>query len=165
MNSFLLIAVSALVVAVGVTPLMRRAALRLGVTDKPNARKIHLQPVPLMGGVAIYFGVLLSMTLLRTFGGEAITQHAPDPERLVLALPCPLDDACVPGPCSYGWQGEAELVPRILEVARLDAAAVLVLNDAELAAETALASTTGAAPSRMLVLTIGFGPGGALVTT
>jgi hypothetical protein len=86
---------------------------------------------------------------------------------LVLALPCALDEACVPGPCTYGFQGEAVLVPRSLEHAQSRLAGVrihevIVLNDAELAAESALA-TGGATAARTLVLTLGFGPGGALI--
>jgi hypothetical protein len=82
------------------------------------------------------------------------------PLALVLALPCPLDDACVPGPCTYGWEGEARLVTAILERSGHSFREVLVLNDAELAAETALCRGRG---SSTLVLTLGFGPGGALV--
>jgi UDP-GlcNAc:undecaprenyl-phosphate/decaprenyl-phosphate GlcNAc-1-phosphate transferase len=57
----------ALGVAVGVTPLVRRAAHRLGVIDAPSARKIHANPVPLLGGVAIYLGVFVSLLLLGQF--------------------------------------------------------------------------------------------------
>ncbi|MFM1919214.1 MAG: hypothetical protein RLZZ303_848, partial [Candidatus Hydrogenedentota bacterium] len=32
---------------------MRRVALRLGVLDQPGERKVHQEPVPLLGGVAI----------------------------------------------------------------------------------------------------------------
>ena len=53
-TTFMLIFASALVMAIGGTPLVRRIALRLGVTDQPNARKIHVNPIPLLGGVAIY---------------------------------------------------------------------------------------------------------------
>jgi UDP-GlcNAc:undecaprenyl-phosphate GlcNAc-1-phosphate transferase len=59
MTSYLLLAFSALILAVGVTPLARQAALRLGVIDAPNARKIHAAPVPLLGGAAIYVSFLL----------------------------------------------------------------------------------------------------------
>ncbi len=58
MTSFLLIAASALIVAVGITPLMRRVALQTGTVDKPAARKIHANPVPLLGGAAIYLAFI-----------------------------------------------------------------------------------------------------------
>jgi UDP-GlcNAc:undecaprenyl-phosphate GlcNAc-1-phosphate transferase len=38
------------------TPLCAQVARRLGVLDRPAARKIHAQPTPLMGGVAIALG-------------------------------------------------------------------------------------------------------------
>lgn len=63
MPSYLLIAASALILAIGVTPLMRRVALRYGVTDQPNARKIHISPVPLLGGAAIYLAFIVTLWL------------------------------------------------------------------------------------------------------
>jgi UDP-GlcNAc:undecaprenyl-phosphate GlcNAc-1-phosphate transferase len=63
-SAYILIAASALLLAVGSTPLMRRAALRLGVTDKPDARKIHASPVPLLGGLAIYLSFIVALLLL-----------------------------------------------------------------------------------------------------
>ena len=62
-TTFMLIFASALVIAIGGTPLVRRIALRLGVTDQPNARKIHVNPIPLLGGVAIY-GAFIAALLL-----------------------------------------------------------------------------------------------------
>lgn len=56
-----LILITALALVVLATPFVRRLALRLGVVDAPNARKIHLQPVPLLGGVAIYLGFLVAL--------------------------------------------------------------------------------------------------------
>ena len=63
MSSFLLMAASALVIAVGGTPLVRYAALRLGILDNPSARKIHSAPVPLMGGAAIYVAFIAALAL------------------------------------------------------------------------------------------------------
>lgn len=59
MTPYLLLAFSALILAIGVTPLARQVALRLGVIDNPGARKIHAAPVPLLGGAAIYVSFLL----------------------------------------------------------------------------------------------------------
>lgn len=57
--AFILIGTSALLLAIGVTPLMRRLALQTGTVDKPAARKIHASPVPLLGGAAIYLAFIL----------------------------------------------------------------------------------------------------------
>lgn len=62
-TTFMLILASALVLAIGGTPLVRRAALRLGIIDRPNARKIHVDPIPLLGGVAIY-GAFIAAVLI-----------------------------------------------------------------------------------------------------
>jgi UDP-GlcNAc:undecaprenyl-phosphate GlcNAc-1-phosphate transferase len=62
-TTYLLIFASALAMAVGVTPVVRRVALRLGVMDQPSARKVHLEPIPLLGGLAIY-GAFIAALLL-----------------------------------------------------------------------------------------------------
>ncbi len=61
--TFMLIFASALVMAIGGTPVARHIALRLGVIDRPNARKIHVSAIPLLGGVAIY-GAFIAAVLL-----------------------------------------------------------------------------------------------------
>jgi UDP-GlcNAc:undecaprenyl-phosphate GlcNAc-1-phosphate transferase len=40
------------------SPLLRRLALYVGVVDAPSGRKLQKEPVPLLGGVAVYLGVL-----------------------------------------------------------------------------------------------------------
>lgn len=51
---------------------VRALALRVGMVDLPGPRKVHLQPIPLLGGLAIYGGVLLGACSL--FQGEARAQ-------------------------------------------------------------------------------------------
>ncbi len=51
---FLLAFGIALAISLTGTPLIRRAARRLGVVDHPGGRRIHLGAVPRMGGVAIF---------------------------------------------------------------------------------------------------------------
>ena len=57
---------SAIIVALLLTPvllwLLRRVALRVNFVDVPDARKVHLQPVPLVGGVVLY--VMAAILLL-----------------------------------------------------------------------------------------------------
>lgn len=64
MTPYLLMAASALVLAISSTPVMRLVALRFGVVDQPAARKIHANPVPLLGGAAIYIAFILVLFLL-----------------------------------------------------------------------------------------------------
>lgn len=42
-------------------PPLRKLALRLGFVDRPNNRKIHHKPIPLMGGAAIFVGCVVAM--------------------------------------------------------------------------------------------------------
>ena len=99
---------------------------------------------------------------------DALSAADTSEARLVLALPCALDAACVPGPCTYGFEDEPRLVQDALEHAESRLATcriheAIVLNDAELAAESALAIAGAVSHARTLVLTLGFGPGAALI--
>ena len=49
--------------SLGFTPVSRRIAMRLGVVDKPNQRKIHHDHKPMMGGLAIYGALVISLLL------------------------------------------------------------------------------------------------------
>ncbi len=44
-----------------VTPLVERIARRFGLVDLPDKRKVHEEPVPRLGGVAIYLGFLAAL--------------------------------------------------------------------------------------------------------
>ncbi len=60
---FIPILVVGFAASLGLTPVSRRIAMRLGVVDKPNQRKIHDDHKPLMGGLAIYGALALSLLL------------------------------------------------------------------------------------------------------
>jgi UDP-GlcNAc:undecaprenyl-phosphate GlcNAc-1-phosphate transferase len=64
MTSYVLILLASLVLAIGVTPLAKRVAHRVGMVDKPSARKQHTVPTPLLGGAAIFIAVILALVLL-----------------------------------------------------------------------------------------------------
>jgi UDP-GlcNAc:undecaprenyl-phosphate GlcNAc-1-phosphate transferase len=53
---------------------VRALALRVGMVDLPGPRKVHLQPIPLLGGLAMYAGVVLGVLFL--FSGPARAQIA-----------------------------------------------------------------------------------------
>lgn len=46
------------------TSAVRQLALRIGFVDVPAARKMHTEPIPLMGGVAIFGGAIIGFILL-----------------------------------------------------------------------------------------------------
>jgi UDP-GlcNAc:undecaprenyl-phosphate GlcNAc-1-phosphate transferase len=64
MTVYLLVFAGALVLAIGATPLARHLAPRIGVIDRPDARKIHRRPVPRLGGAAIFLAVIVAAVLL-----------------------------------------------------------------------------------------------------
>lgn len=53
----------ALLASLGLTVPVRRLALRFGMVDHPGPRKVHINPMPLLGGVAIYLGFVLAILL------------------------------------------------------------------------------------------------------
>ncbi|MGN1402428.1 MAG: glycosyltransferase family 4 protein [Bacillus sp. (in: firmicutes)] len=48
-----------------ITPLVRKLALYIGATDKPNHRKIHVEAMPRLGGIAIFVSFLLGIAILQ----------------------------------------------------------------------------------------------------
>jgi len=61
---YLLMALSAFALAVGVTPLVRKLAVRIGIVDQPSARKIHSKAIPLLGGAALYLAFIITLVIL-----------------------------------------------------------------------------------------------------
>jgi UDP-GlcNAc:undecaprenyl-phosphate GlcNAc-1-phosphate transferase len=49
--------------SLGLTAPVRQFALRVGLVDKPGPRKVHLKPIPLLGGIAIYLGFAAAILL------------------------------------------------------------------------------------------------------
>lgn len=59
-------------------PMARRIAVACGALDKPNARKVHQVPMPLWGGLAVFFGFVIALGLMLAFSTplrEALTQR------------------------------------------------------------------------------------------
>src|SRR6266852_9178075 len=72
MTAVLIAFTFALLASMGLTVPVRQLALRVGMVDHPGPRKVHVQPMPLLGGLAIYLGVLIA--LLVSMDGPALTQ-------------------------------------------------------------------------------------------
>lgn len=62
---FLLVAACALVSCLLLTPLVRRLAVRVGAVDVPHDRKVHEEPTPTLGGVAIMLSVIVAVLVGR----------------------------------------------------------------------------------------------------
>src|SRR5712692_1993361 len=74
MSTGLLAFFIALFASMVLTVPVRALALRVGMVDLPGPRKVHLQPIPLLGGVAMYGAVILA--ILFAFDGAARAQSA-----------------------------------------------------------------------------------------
>jgi UDP-GlcNAc:undecaprenyl-phosphate GlcNAc-1-phosphate transferase len=61
---YLIVFAGVLVMAIGLTPIARRLAPQLGFMDQPSARKVHNQPVPRVGGVAIFLAVIAAAVVV-----------------------------------------------------------------------------------------------------
>ncbi|GGM32262.1 undecaprenyl-phosphate alpha-N-acetylglucosaminyl 1-phosphate transferase [Paraliobacillus quinghaiensis] len=60
-TGFLLSAITAIVI----TPLIKKLAIKLGATDRPDYRKKHTEEMPRLGGLAIVVGVAVGLTYLQ----------------------------------------------------------------------------------------------------
>jgi len=62
----------ALIASLTLTVPVRSLALRVGMVDLPGRRKVHVEPIPLLGGLAMYGGVMLAIVF--AFDGAARAQ-------------------------------------------------------------------------------------------
>ncbi len=62
MFTFLIIFLIALTITAASIPWVRRFALRVGFVDAPASRKLHKDPIPMLGGVAIFAGAILAVS-------------------------------------------------------------------------------------------------------
>jgi len=64
MITYILVFAGALVLAMAMTPMARWLAPRMGMMDRPDARKLHQTPVPRLGGAAIYLAFIVAALIL-----------------------------------------------------------------------------------------------------
>ncbi|MEN7549953.1 MraY family glycosyltransferase [Rapidithrix thailandica] len=63
----LITGVSALIVGLILVPRLKRWAVKVKLVDKPNHRKLHTEPIPLVGGIAIAIASFLTLLLSEAF--------------------------------------------------------------------------------------------------
>jgi hypothetical protein len=98
------------------------------------------------------------------FLAEALATAEPVDGRAVLALPCEISDDGALAGCTYCWDSpDGALIGDLAREAGLSPGRVLVMNDAELAAVAADRDPRLPRAAVVLVLTLGFGVGGALL--
>ena len=77
----LIVFLAAAAVSLLATPLARRLAIRLRILDRPEARKMHQEAMPLLGGLAVAAGFAAGCLL-----AAALPGHRALPETPVLGL-------------------------------------------------------------------------------
>jgi UDP-GlcNAc:undecaprenyl-phosphate GlcNAc-1-phosphate transferase len=66
MSKFIPIILASGLISFIVTPLMRRLAASIDFVDNPERRKLHVTPMPMLGGLAIYFGLVAATVMTDT---------------------------------------------------------------------------------------------------
>lgn len=100
----------------GITPLVKKLAYKVGATDQPNVRKVHQKIMPRLGGLAIYIGFIAGFLILRPedpYAGAIILGSA------VILLTGMADDIF-------------ELSPRLKLLGQLTAAFTVVLGGVQI---------------------------------
>lgn len=59
--------VLALGLALGLTPLVKKFAFKIGAVDVPNARKVHTRIMPRLGGLGIYISAIATLLVILPF--------------------------------------------------------------------------------------------------
>lgn len=76
----------ALVVALALTPVAMRLALRLGAVSHPDERRVHTAPTPLMGGAAVCAGLLVASIVMVDWTSAGRGYQLRDQEQLIAML-------------------------------------------------------------------------------
>jgi UDP-GlcNAc:undecaprenyl-phosphate/decaprenyl-phosphate GlcNAc-1-phosphate transferase len=63
MSGYAVVFVVAAIVTFLATPLVRRYVIRVGAVYQPNDRTVHTTPLPTLGGIAIYVGLVASLAV------------------------------------------------------------------------------------------------------
>lgn len=63
MSKFIPIILASGFISFIMTPLVAKLAKSIGFVDRPAARKLHVTPVPMLGGLAIYVGLIAAVTM------------------------------------------------------------------------------------------------------
>lgn len=53
--------------ALALTPLVKKFAVRIGAMDTPNARKVHTRIMPRLGGLGIFLAFIITVAALLPF--------------------------------------------------------------------------------------------------
>ncbi len=121
LNSYAIVFVSAFLVTLLATPVVRMLALRANVTDLPdNLRKAHTRPIPHLGGIAVFLGLLVALAVSYLQADPIAARFRPVPIAIVLGMVA----ITVTGLADdiWGWD------PRLKVAGQLVAAAALAME-------------------------------------
>lgn len=64
MNNLYILAIISIIISAALTPLVKRFAVKIKAIDIPkDNRRVHKKPIPLLGGLAIYFSFVITVIL------------------------------------------------------------------------------------------------------
>jgi len=122
LNNYTPLFIVAFVVTLLATPLVRRAAMAANIVDRPDAnRKAHRQPVPYLGGIAVFAGVLVAIGLSYFPFGGSDPAFRPLPLSIIVGMFAITFTGLADD--MWGWH------PRLKLAGQLVAAAALAIED------------------------------------
>ncbi len=83
MVAYALLFVVAAATSALLSPVLARVGLRVGIVDEPGERKIHLTPMPRLGGVAVALALALALGVSQILEVQALVPATPDPRSLL----------------------------------------------------------------------------------
>src|SRR5581483_11253054 len=114
------------------TPIARRLARRWGVIDQPSGRKVHLQPTPLLGGLAIYAGFWIGLLLVTRFEVAAPEVFLPATTHELGAIFVATLALVLTGFADDKWKSGGGLPPRAKLLGQVAAATIAVAGGLQL---------------------------------
>lgn len=84
LTAFAAVGITSFTVSFLVCALIRRLASRVGLLDRPGARKIHQIPIPLGGGIGIWCGVTVPLLIVCLAANLSVRGYGVFPESLML---------------------------------------------------------------------------------
>ncbi len=87
LNSYAVVFVAAFLVTLLSTPLVRWLAVACNITDRPDRiRKEHAYPVPYLGGVAVYLGLMAGVAISYLYFDHTASHFRQIPMAVVLCM-------------------------------------------------------------------------------
>ncbi len=121
LSSYAIVFVSAFIVTLLATPVVRMLALRANVTDLPdNLRKAHTRPIPHLGGIAVFLGLLVALAVSYLQADAIAARFRPVPIAFVLVMVAITATGLADD--IWGWD------PRLKVAGQLVAAAALAME-------------------------------------